>query len=69
MKSLAHITRLMIIHPTHTIVGIIHRQFLFIKQLLTFTSLTDKQSLKLKNVVTILLKVKNFTIRINLLNG
>jgi len=34
-----------------------------------FTSPTDTQSLKLKDVVTILLKVKNCTIRINLLYG
>jgi len=69
MKSLAHITKLMIKHSKYTVVGIIHWQFLFIKWLLTFTSPTDEQSLKLKNVVMILLKVKNFIIRINLSNG
>jgi hypothetical protein len=66
---MAHITRLMIIHSTYTVAGIIQWQILFIKKLLTFTSPTEKQSLKLKNVVTILLKVKNCTIRINLLYG
>jgi uncharacterized protein YacL len=62
-SHMAHITRLTIIHSTYTVAGI-QWQFIFIKQLLTFISPRDKQNLKLKNV-TVLLKVKNCTIRIN----